>query len=255
MRLSTLLAGSVLMTFGVGANANANIIVQNSNFISSPAFFNGFEAINSSPNFFIGDGIVIAAGNFYPSNTAYSEGGITIQYVGCCSSIWVDVALQGNFGWYPNGGSVGYDKITLTGGGNFQNIQFLSENGYGVNTTLAYQLLAQGLVVASGTITNAAFPAHYLGFSGGGFDEVDLQSGFFSAFDPANFEALVIDSIAANGTAANVPGPSTNVPEPSTLPLFGAALMACLLALRRRKRPIDIGVPQQGPFKPDHYRY
>lgn len=248
MRLSTLLAGSVLMALGIGGNANAKIIVHQSNFISSPAFFNGFEAINSSPNFFIGDGIVIGAGNFYPTNTSYSEGGITIQYVGCCSPIWLDYALQGNFGWYPNGGSVGYDKITLTGGGNFQNIQFLSGNGYGMDTTLAYQLLAQGLVVASGTITNAASPYHYLGFSGGGFDEVDLQSGFFSSFDPANFEALVIDSVAANGRAADIP-------EPSTLPLFGAALMACFLVLRRRKRPTDIGVPQQGPFKPDHYRY
>src|ERR1700674_1073651 len=151
MRLSTSLAGSVLMALGIGANANANIIVQQSNFISSPAFFNGFEAINSSPNFFI-----LGPSNFYPTNTTYSEGGITIQYVGCCSPIWLDYALQGNFGWYPNGGSFGYEKITLTGGGNFQNIQFLSGNGYGVNTTLAYQLLAQGLVVTSGTITNAA---------------------------------------------------------------------------------------------------
>jgi len=59
--------GLCLSVFLLYSHAHA-ITVETTNFISSPAYFNGFEAMGPTTNF--------------PANTPYSECGITVTYVG-----------------------------------------------------------------------------------------------------------------------------------------------------------------------------
>jgi hypothetical protein len=222
LAMATLASAMVVST---GAFA---IAVETTNFISSPTYFNGFEGI----------GAVSSSGGIIYSGAPYSEGGITVQYVGSVpNGIWTaytpTIGGQGNYGWYPNGGGNGYTEITLTGGGDFQSVQFLTGNG-GAGAFTQYELLNNGVVVASGYTSNPGRPMGYLGFSGGGFDEILIQSlGSSSAlFNPTGFEDLAIDSIAA--TAAT--------PLPAALPLFATGLGGLGLLGWRRKRKAQVAV-------------
>ena len=157
------------------------VTVETTNFISSPAYFNGFEAMGPTFNF--------------PSNTAYSEGGISVTYVGTFfrsgGGIWSTftptIGGQGNYGWYENGLAAGYTDVKLTGGGGIQEIQFLAGSGwYTVDPTtptfMQYEVLNQGSVVLSGVLQitrnlTGVGSMQYFGFSGGGFETNDRERG------------------------------------------------------------------------------
>jgi len=203
----------LFLTLGFAAgSASSAIVVENSNFISSPTNFNGFEGIGAQDNF--------------PSNTVYSEGGINVEYIGS-AEIWTtytpSIGGEGNYGWYPNGGGQGYTAITLASNADFQNIQFLLGNGFtGNNAPAAYQLLENGTVVLTGT-TTSTYPMSYLGFSGPGFNQVDIKSNYsLGPFDPTAYEAAAIDSIAVA------------TPIPAALWLVGSGL-AGVFGFARRK--------------------
>jgi hypothetical protein len=167
------------------------------------------------------------------SGAPFAEGGITVQYVGSLpgGGIWdsytSSIGGQGSYGWYPNFGGYGYTEITLTGGGDFQDIQLLVGTG-GVGRYTQYQLLNNGVVVAGGYVGNPGQPMGNLGFSGGGFDEVLLQTLENSdvLFNPTGLEDLAIDSIAANPVA--VPGPiaGAGLPRPDLRERWPARLVA-----------------------------
>jgi hypothetical protein len=215
---SALMIGGAFILASVcwNTDAKAAISVYTTDFIGTPEYFNGFDGIENSPNFY--------DNTFYPENVPYSEGGITVKYItgpSGGSEIWTtstqNYGGQGYYSWYPNGGSYGYTDITLTGGGQFSAIQFLAGNGQAKAEPLAYQLLDDGSVIASGTLQNAAYPLHYIGFSGEDFDEVRLQSSQWTpSFDPNNFDALALDSIAADSSGPPPPPPPP-IPAVATL--------------------------------------
>jgi hypothetical protein len=220
-----------VMAFSSSAFA---ITVETSNFISSPTDFDGFETFTSA---FVGPG-------------PYTEGGITVQYVGNTTSalkgnpdgIWTtftsSIGGQGNYGWYANGGGYGYTDITLADGADFQDAQFLVGTGSPNAIPIEYELLEHGVVVASGNSpgTNLHGPMTYLGFSGGGFDEIWVQALFNGGPDfdpladiPAGYELVALDSIAAT---EGVP----TTPLPAALPLFATGFAGLGLLGWRRKR-------------------
>jgi hypothetical protein len=232
---------AVLLTALSVTQASA-ITVETTNFISSPMFFNGFEGIGplttNHPNVQYGFDLTV------PFNTPYSEGGITVNdvmisndpnhtavHVGWAQPAWHG---DGNFNWYSVG--LGYTDITLTNGGEFQSIQFLEGSGHLDNTNVvAYELLDHGVVVATGTLPDltsccTSTPINsgyyqYIGFTGGGFDEVRIQGDQgLTAFGPLNSSTFAIDDIAAN-----------QVPEPSTWAMMLIGFAALGFAAYRRK--------------------
>ena len=201
--------------------AHAAVVVENTNFITTPTSFNGFEGIGAQDNF--------------PANTVYSEGGINVQYVGS-ANIWTTytpyIGGQGSYGWYENGGGVGFTQITMANNSDFQNVQFLAGDGNAGHDIVAYELLENGVVVSTGTTTDSNSPMAYVGFSGIGFNQIDIQaiipgSGGTSSFSPTNSDALAIDSIAVDQQ-------QSNVPEPVSLALFALGLAG--IAAMRHKR-------------------
>jgi hypothetical protein len=213
------------------ACSNAAIVVQTSEFLSSPTYFNGFEGIGQHDT--------------YPGTVGYSEGGITVTYVGSpglISTNFTTVGLvggQGNFGWYPNGSSDGYTALTLTGAGDFGAVQFLAGGGFGsFPNTFAYELLEGNTVVATGSFANVSSPMHWIGFSGGGFNEVRVQSVlndlFSGSFSPTANDGLAIDSIGAVAVTSAVPEPST-----WAMLLIGFAGIG-FMAYRRKSKPASM---------------
>jgi hypothetical protein len=200
----------------LGAGAASAVTVESTNFIATPTYFNGFEGIASNPNF--------VSPFFFPSNTAYAEGGITVEYVGT-AQMWLQYQYVGNFGWYENGGGFGYTKVTLTSGADFGALQFLSSTGFSGSSTTYYQALNNGTVVSTGTLGPVSSNGlRYQGLSGGGFDEVRLQSHFSGAFNAAIYEAGAYDSFAATGA----------VPEPASWALMIVGFGMVGFASRRR---------------------
>lgn len=206
---TTILAAAAMM-----GSAQAAPVLNTTNFISSPAFFNGFESIPNDGTFYTG-----GAG-------PYTEGGISVSQINGdpANDIWVNLGgLQGSHSWYPNAGDHGYTRIALSGGADFADIS-LNFISYGP-TNVLYELLDNGSVVLSGFLAGGSGA---IGFEGGGFDEVLLRGGLAGgAFHDGGFNALQIDSIKS--------GDATAIPEPLTLSLFGAGL-AGAVAIRRRKK-------------------
>jgi hypothetical protein len=141
----------------------------------------------------------------------YSDGGITVEYVGA-GPIWTTgkPTAPSGYSWYPNGGGTGYTDITLTGGGAFTSVQLLVGSGWfpGVGQ-LDYQLLNGANVVSTGDWgTLPEFDKGFVtaSFSGGPFTELRIQAPLASTFSPSNFETLAVGSITL----------STGVPELST---------------------------------------
>lgn len=130
--------------------------------------------------------------------------------------------FEGSGSWYPNGGDYGYTKITRANGSDFVNIGLLRDSGFGSSqTTYVYQLLKGGASILSGTLFGTTNFAEYLGFSGGGFDEVRL--GNYLGNDPnqtlSGYNALAIDSIELSGSNVQP------IPTPALLPgLIGLGL-------------------------------
>ena len=191
--------------------------------------FNGFESI---PN----NGISFTGGN-----GPYIEDGISVEQINGDggSSIWVTCTvcgLEGNFGWYPNGGDLGYTQITRSGGSDFENVGMLIGAGWQQAQRVLYELLNNGTSVLSGsfvpTFVQGTMPMDYLGFSGGGFDTIrlaDIGSGISlsSTITDGHYQALSLDSIELSGR-------SNTVPEPGSLALLGLG-MTGLAFVRRRK--------------------
>ncbi len=226
MRKFVVFASVLAVSTALAAPAGAAIVVENSHFIAAPTSFNGFEGIASNPNF--------SAPFYFPGNTPYSEGGITVEYVGSApNQMWLQYQFVGDFGWYANGGGTGYTKVTLSNGGDFGALEFLAGSGFSGGSTTYYEALFNGTVVSTGTI-GAVTDGYgnnglqYFGLSGGGFDEVHLKSNFDGAFNPNTFEAGSFDSFAALSAA---PG----VPEPASWALMIAGFGLTGAAMRRRQ--------------------
>ena len=211
----------------------SSITVENSNFISTPTNFNGFEGIGTT---------------FFQDNTVYSEGGINVEYIGTdgnghnsSQAIWTTLnslvnswgwGLQGQYSWYPNGGGDGYTAITLSNNADFQNIQFLLGSGFGGAHPAQYQLLENGIVVSTGTVQATTDPVSFVGFSGSGFNQVDIQvlyngGSYGGSFNPTGYEAAAIDSISVQ---------TTTTPIPATIWLVGSALTGLVGFIRRKRR-------------------
>lgn len=214
MKLSQIASAFALAALSIGAAQAAT--VQTTDYIASPTHFNGFEGIGSHTDF----------------GPTYTEDGITVTQVnGETNDIWTTatpyVGGQGNYTWYPNGGDHGYTDITLQGGGQFDDIGFIAGSGWsGGASSLYYELALGGSVVQSGTLSLAF--GQWLGFSGGGFDEVRVRDsyGSTSSLNDGQTNAFAIDSIKTVGA----------IPEPETYALMLAGLGAVGWVARRKQR-------------------
>ena len=214
MKLSQITSAFALAALSIGAAQAA--IVQTTDYIASPTHFNGFEGIGSHNDF----------------GPTYTEDGITVTQVnGQANNIWTFYTSgfggQGKYSWYPNGGDYGYTDITLQGGGEFGDIGFIAGSGYGGGAhSLYYELALGGSVVQSGSLSQVS--GGWLGFSGGGFDEVRLRDAhaLTASLNDGQLNAFAVDSIKTVGA----------VPEPETYALMLAGLGAMAWVARRKQR-------------------
>jgi hypothetical protein len=188
---------------------------------------------------FIADGSRTSFNGFetYPATTSgaptHTEDGIQVSQIsGQGNEIWSTCAfcfggvLEGARAWYPGGGDFGYTQITLVGGIDFTDVGLLTGSGWVGPITTSYELWNDGTLVLSGQYESLGQTAGYLGFAGGGFDEIRLRDSESrtATFLDNNINALALDSIELAGNP---------IPEPTTLALLGAGLVA-VCARRRR---------------------
>lgn len=240
MNLQLMSALSALALALVPCVAAASPIVQTTNFIGNAyVHFNGFEGALAQP------------GGAYAGDS-YTEGGlkVTQQYAPAAGkSIRTDSVaggFEGSKSWGPPFGDLGWTDIVKADGSDFVDVGFLLGSAYGravsggVNTRTSvyvyYELWNNGAMVFSETLSGQDVDAHWLGFSGGGFDEIKLRDGAdlvnkldMSANGFAN--GLFIDSIK---TAGDGVVDDHGVPEPGSLALAGLALCLSLRVRRRR---------------------
>jgi len=168
----------------------------------------------------------------YDGTAGYSDGGVTLTYVGTPGSIWTtsQPAAPSGYSWYTPG-SIGYTDISLTGGGRFTDIDLVLGTGWGFTTPwLTYAFVSGGSVVATGAW--GALPTHDDGLVG-----IDLSSDVpitdvwlqatpvAGVFNAGNSDALAIAQVSLTSA----------VPEPASWSLSLAALAALGLAARRRR--------------------
>jgi len=218
-------AGAFVMGLAGAAHA---VTVETTDFIGTPTYFNDFEDIDEDPAY---------SSIFFPRNDAYTQGGITVEYVQPGSSDLVcTTAFQrvGQHGWYPAAGGNGFTRVTLSNGLDFSAIQFLSGSGFGGGGVVSsYAALLDGVVVASGDlglVDSETF--RFYGLSGGGFDEVRLITTRGGGYVEGVFEVGTFDNFAANAVPA--PG-GGGVPEPATWALMIMGMGGAGVALRRRR--------------------
>jgi hypothetical protein len=191
---------SMKLTFQVAAFLSLSVVtqaltVQTTDFIpdGSRTGFNGLESIPNDGTFFTG-----GAG-------PYTEGGISVEQINgdAGNDIWVTYFHPGGaFGWYSNGGDFGFTKITLAGGGQFNDVGFDYGTGfYPSGVTTYYSLWLAGVPIASGSINSGI---GYLGFSGGGFDEIQLSDGIGIAVNAAAVDNIEIASSKVPDTGASL---------------------------------------------------
>lgn len=236
--------------FAVSASALAFVpcvalaapIVQTTNFIGNTyTHFNGFESAISQ------------ASGAYPGDS-HTEGGIKVtqlyapNFGKSIRTNSVAGGFEGNQSWGPPGGDFGWTDITKSDGSDFMDVGFLIGSAYGSAVSgganragsvyVYYELWNNGAKVFSDTLAGQSVDAHWLGFSGGGFDQIKLRDGGdrvtaldLSAVGFAN--GLFIDSIKTAGDGA---GDGGRVPEPGTLALAGLAVAGGSIGARRRRR-------------------
>ncbi|NRF72412.1 hypothetical protein HLB44_36225 [Aquincola sp. S2] len=224
------LCGALGLFVALLGSTNANPILHTSDFIqnSQRLHFNGFEGLHATGSY----------------GGPYVEDLIRVEQVfgrpNSIASIYMPVGFEGARSWYANGGDHGYTRITLSDGSDFYGIGLLRGTGSldvsNPNQLMGiyYELWLDGVLVEAGNPTVSG-NASYIGFSGGGFNEVrirDSGSTFINSFGngtPASVDSnsLAIDSIEI--AAATQP-----VPEPHTFPLVLTALAAVGLAFRGR---------------------
>jgi len=204
-------------TIAFVAPALAGITVQTTNFLNGYTHYNGFEGMGETFG--------------YPANTPYTEDGISVTYVGYAGIWTTSQAAEGLYGWYPNGSGYGYTDITF--GQTINAVEFQAGSGwFNPPAELTYNVLLGGVSIATGTIsglpTYGSF--HFYGFSGGNFDEIQLQGRHNSGnvFDPYAQEAGVFDAINFGGVL--------NAPEPSSWLMMVGGFGLAGAALRRVRR-------------------
>ncbi|MFI4942177.1 MAG: PEP-CTERM sorting domain-containing protein [Burkholderiales bacterium] len=226
---------SILCLLAAFPTAAGAITVHLQDFIevSSRTAFNGFESIPNDGVFFTGsfpyteDGISVAQVN------GEGPGDIAVKCLSCFGG-----QFDGAFSWYPGGGDFGYTRITHLSGGDFVSIGFTT--GFGdllARGLIDFELFDDGIAVMTGSVPVRGGTLGYLGFSGGGFDEIRVRAGSISS--PA-LNALALDSIEeglGHGGAT--------VPEPGTIALLGFALAGLSMG-RRSWRSRSLAVRADG---------
>lgn len=133
-------------------------------------------------------------------------------------------------GWYPNGGDLGYTEITLTSGGDFDDVGLFVGSGNLSHSFLAYELLNNNSIVSAGTLAGHQVPFHWLSITGGGFDTIRLRDGNSSSIfvGDGTHNALAFDKVFV--------GASATVPEPTSFAVWGIGALGCCLVARRKKK-------------------
>lgn len=219
MATAIIFASALLMSFETQA---AFVFTTDQINDANRTYFNGFEGLPD----------VIDYG------AIYTEDNIRIEQVngdlnGICAACWI----EGSRGWYPNGGDKGYSRITLEDGAEFVSVGFLRGSGNPRNIILLYELWNNGALMQSGNVAHKEFPASYLGFSGGGFDEIRVRDGeATSSFGDDTWNALSIDSIEVTDVIIAPPRP---IPTTGTLGIAILTLFMVILGvifIKRRKQ-------------------
>lgn len=231
LMLATAVAAAML------AGKAGAVVVHTGAFLGAADHATGFEGMATHPDrFTIPDGA-----HLFPGATDYVEGGLVVHHVNVPqfgSELFVKPGdpmtfpeyfpgADGVWGWYALGYN-GYTRVTLESGDEFSAVQFLAAGGFASGgNVLLYQLLNNGAVVATSSFTIGDTLSYY-GFSGGGFDEVRLQSrNFNQVFDPVGQDYLALDNLSANAV----------VPEPAAWVLLIAGFGVAGARLRRRRSP------------------
>lgn len=163
----------------------------------------------------------------YDGTAGWSDGGVTLTYVGSPGQIY-STALPDAYSWYVPG-SLGYTDISLTGGGTFTDVSLLLGTGYGGSTPwLAYALVSHGTVLATGDWM--PLPNYGDGLVTANFGSNQPITDLWIqappdawALSPDNLDALLIAQVTLTGA----------VPEPAGGSLALLGLGAVALAARR----------------------
>jgi len=222
MRRILLLGGAVLAVFLFSLSVATAATIHTTDFIADGARTNfmGFESLPAMGSY----------GAFHEEN------GIRIEQVnGDLNGIQTNYTAWGGEGgraWYPSGADRGYTSITRVGGGEFFDVGFLRGTGFSTAYTvvLYFELWDDGALVQAGSLGHQ-YSAAFLGFSGGGFDEIRVRDGRVSStssFYDNTLNALAIDSI-------ELAGAPTPAPEPSAIVLLGSGILGLIVFGKRRR--------------------
>ncbi len=211
----------------ISTAAQAGVTVHNGDFLGATGNSNGFEAIGST---------------LYNGSAGYTEGGITVQYVGRDLTTLTTLNPVGKHSWTPLVAGAGYTKISLANGGDFSAIEFLAGNSsinWLTNAKLQYQLVQNGTVVFSGFVEGLgnvySSSLKTIGFSGTDgqlFDEVRVQSVLGDSFRKNGVDRLILDNITIAGPL------SSAVPEPATwaMMIIGFGAVGSMVRTSRRRQ-------------------
>jgi hypothetical protein len=256
MKRSALMLATLTFLVGSAGGLMADITVYTSDFIpdASRSGYNGFESIPNNGMWYTG--LPITGNSSYGP---YTEGGITVQQVlpgGYMNQGGVVVTTfhpEGSYGWYAT--DFGYTRITKADGSDFANIGF--EYGSGFTrvqpTYLYYALFEKGQPVASDHVYFLSDPANtgtpsnsdYLGFAGGGFDEIWLRDCngpthfdytlWQNVLDVQTGDPFSAENLSGYDTALAIDAIEVSTPEPSSLVLVSISALGLLgYALTRR---------------------